>query len=80
MPGSHVSPVYLLLRTKKACVVRTENVLLPIIYTNNCIQYRSGCGKGETHINWSTVIPEKAAPVTGTTLRTSGSVPTDSRQ
>ena len=35
MPGSHVSPVYLLLRTKKACGVRTENVLLPILYTNN---------------------------------------------
>ena len=33
-----------------------------------------------THIIWSTVIPEKAAPVTGNTLRTTGTVPADSRQ
>ena len=29
-----------------------------------------GDGKREAHINWSMVIPEKAATVTGTTLRT----------
>ena len=31
-------------------------------------------------MNWSRVKPEKAAPVTGTTLRTTGPVPADSRQ
>ena len=40
----------------------------------------SGCGKREAHINWSMVIPEKAAPVTRTTLRTAGPVPVDFRQ
>ena len=36
------------------------------LYINN------GCGKREAHINWSMVIPYKAAPITGTinTLRT----------
>ena len=38
-----------------------------------------GVGK-ERHINWSMAIPEKAAPITGTTLRTTGPVPADSRQ
>ena len=28
------------------------------------------CGKREAHRKWSMVIPEKAAPVTGTTWRT----------
>ena len=32
------------------------------------------------HINWSMVISAKAAPVTGTTLRTTGPVSVDSRQ
>ena len=40
----------------------------------------SGSGKREAHKNWSLVKPEKAAPVTGTTLRTTDPVPTDSRQ
>ena len=31
-------------------------------------------------INWSVVMPKKAAPVTGTTRRTIGPVPADSRQ
>ena len=39
----------------------------------------SGCGKREAHINWSMVM-QKAAPVAGTTLRTTGPVPADSRQ
>ena len=38
----------------------------------------SGCGKREAHISWSMVRPAKAAPVTGTTLRTTGPVPADS--
>ena len=37
-------------------------------------------GKRVAHINWFIVRPAKVAPVTGTTLRTAGSVPTDSRQ
>ena len=40
----------------------------------------SGCGKSEAYKNWSTVIPQKAAPVTQNTLRTTGHVPADSRQ
>ena len=41
-----------------------------------------GVGKEETHINWSMARPEKAASVTGTTLKTNntGSVPADSQQ
>ena len=40
----------------------------------------SECGKREAHINWSMVKAEKKAPVTGTTLRTTGPAPVDSRQ
>ena len=40
----------------------------------------SGCGKRQAHINWSMVTCKMAAPVTGTTLRTTGPVPADSRQ
>ena len=36
-------------------------------------------GKREAHISWSMVILEKAAPVTGTTLRTTDPVLADSR-
>ena len=39
-----------------------------------------GCGKKEAHTNWSMVIPEKKAPVTAITLRTTDPVPADSRQ
>ena len=37
-------------------------------------------GEREAHINWSMVTPEKAAPGSGTTLRTTVPAPTDSRQ
>ena len=40
----------------------------------------SGRGKIEAHKKSSTVKPEKAAPVTGTTFKTTGLVPVDSRQ
>ena len=40
----------------------------------------SECGKREAHIDWSVVTCKKAAPVTGTTLRTTDPVPADSRQ
>ena len=36
--------------------------------------------KREAHINWSMVTCKMAAPVTRTTLRTTGPVPVDSRQ
>ena len=39
-----------------------------------------GVGKERRIKNWPMVMPEKAAPVTGTTLRTTGPVPADSRQ
>ena len=41
---------------------------------------KSGCGKSEAHIKWSKVTCKMAAPVTGTTLRTTGPVPADPRQ
>ena len=44
------------------------------------IVYCSGCGKREALKYWFLVIPEKAAPVTGTTLRTTGPAPADSPQ
>ena len=53
---------------------KKERSLLYIMYQN------SGCEKKEAHINWSMVIPEKVAPVTGTTLETIGPVPADSRR
>ena len=43
----------------------------------------AGAGRDEAnpaHIDWSMGKPEKAAPVTETTLRTTGSELTDSRQ
>ena len=39
-----------------------------------------GYGKRETHINWLLLTCKMAAPVTGTTLRTTGLVPADSRK
>ena len=39
-----------------------------------------GVGKERRRKNWSMVIPEKAAPVIGTTLRTTDPAPADSRQ
>ena len=38
------------------------------------------CEKRKAQINWFMVIIEKAAPVTGTTLRTTGTIPADSQQ
>ena len=57
-----------------------KNIALPqnFLYYILIIVYMSTvpkgcmCGKREAHINWSMVIPKKAAPVTGTTLRTTG--------
>ena len=40
----------------------------------------SGYGRREVHKNWSIVILEKAAPVTGTALRTTGLVPATCQQ
>ena len=46
-----------------------------------CVHWTSsGCGKREAHKKWYMEIPEKATPVTGTILRTTGPVPADSRQ
>ena len=47
------------------------------VYTAHLHPTKSGCGKREAEINWSMVIPEKA-PVTRTTLRTTGPMPADS--
>ena len=52
-----------------------------LYHTLTCpLHTNSGCGKSEAHINWSMVIPEKIAPVTGNTLRSTGPIPADSRQ
>ena len=52
---------------------------MPILST--CpLHTNSGCGKREANTDWSMVTCKMAAPVTGTTLRTPGSVPMDSRQ
>ena len=40
----------------------------------------SGCGKREAHINWPMRTCKMVVPVNGTTLRTTGPVPADSRQ
>ena len=44
------------------------------------LRTNSDCGKREAHINWSMVTCKLEAPVTGTTLTTTGPVPADSRQ
>ena len=67
---SHVSPAPFKKKQKK-----NEPQKIRGIHCTN-----SGCGKTEAYINWSMVISEKAAPVTGTTLRTTGPVPADTRE
>ena len=57
-------------------VFRTKHYLLIL----SAPQTNSGCGKREARNNWSMAIPEKAAPVTGTALRTTGPMPADSQQ
>ena len=44
------------------------------------LRTNKGFGKREAHMNLSMVIIAKAAPVTGTTLRTTGTVPAESRK
>ena len=71
---------------KKIC----QDVMEGTDYYSSCAQSshlstypvhtKSGCGKSEAHINWSMVTCKMAAPVTGTTLRTTGPVPADSWQ
>ena len=56
-------------------------IYTPLSHTHYC--YEVGMLKvpaGEVHINGSMVKPEKAAPVTRTTLKTIDPVPADSRQ
>ena len=63
-----------------AALIIRDTTVLPILST--CpLHINSGCGKREAHNNnWPMVGPAKAAPVTGTTLRTTDLVPADSRQ
>ena len=52
-----------------------------LLYHTCPLRTNSGGGeKRNAHNNWCKVKPEKAAPVTETTLRTTGPVPADSRQ
>ena len=58
---------------------RSVNVKKTTTTTTTCpLHTNRECGKREAHITWSMVKPEKTAPVTGTTLRTTGPVPADS--
>ena len=41
------------------CITHVNYIPILIVF--------KGCGKREAHINWSMVISEKAAPVTGIT-------------
>ena len=50
------------------------------LYQTCPLHSKSGCGKREAHIDWSMVIPVRAASVSGTTSNTTGPVPGDSRQ
>ena len=53
----------------------------PAILSTSPLHTNCGCGKREADINWSMVASKMATPiVTGSTLRTTGLVPTDSRQ
>ena len=65
-------------------IKRPINYLQPLIFSLSLMSTDctiSGCGEREEALkNWSKAIPEKAAPVTRTTLRTTGPVPADSRQ
>ena len=75
------SRVFVFLSVRNS-VQRSLFVLL-FLYASNfkCpLHTNSGCGKREAHINWSIMTCKMAAPVTGTTLRTTGPVPADSRQ
>ena len=68
-------------RTPRGCgVVCTWYIYSPTVLSTCPLHTNSGCGQREAHINWSMMTCKKAAPVTGTTLRTTGPVPTDSRQ
>ena len=61
------------------CNCKICAALLTILSVSH-MSTNSGCGKREEHIDWFMVVPEKAAPVIGTTLRTTGPVLADSRQ
>ena len=43
-----------------------------ILYRTCPLHTNSGCGKRDAHNNWSMMKSENAAPVTGTTVRTTG--------
>ena len=60
---------------KLSLAPRHTNPILP-----NETYAKSGCEKREVRRNWSMVISEKVAPVTGTALRTTGPALADSRQ
>ena len=49
----------------------------PLLVRNGHVETK---GVREREANWSMVISEKAAPVSGTTSRFTGPVPADSRQ
>ena len=59
---------------------KTASSIFCITHDTCPLHTNSGRGKREAHEKWSLVKPEKATLVTGTTLRTTGPVPTDSRQ
>ena len=61
--------------------IEKSSVILHAVSSTRPLHTNSGCGKREAHMNWFMVRTAKtAAPVAGTTLRTIGLVPADSRQ
>ena len=55
--------------------------LIHVLFVSHIPTTYQKCGLGKREAQISTLVtPEKAAPVTGTALRTTGPVPTNSRQ
>ena len=65
------SPTYYIPLARRGKTHASKTCHSPIT-PNSPLHTNSGCRKREAHINWSTVTCKMAAPVTGTTLRTTG--------
>ena len=74
-------PVGALLSSVSQIDMASGSLSTPVLFQNTQFILKEGVEKErEANISWSMVKPEKAAPVTQTTLRTTGPVPADSRQ
>ena len=72
------------LSTRKDLIITLRlDTLIPYHITHDMSTvpiYCSGYGKREVNMNWSMVIPKKAAPITGITLTATIPAPAASRQ